>query len=93
MKIGEAISSLNEIKLSEQQHELNRVKCQKFESHTYKALHDEYIELRERTEPGRLPPFLIDTNKVRMDRIEGQLKSLARQSQNATPDVDDPNVE
>ena len=47
MKIGEAISAPIEIKRSKEEQELNRVKRQKFESDTYKALHDEYVELHE----------------------------------------------
>lgn len=88
MMIGEALSSPMQVRQRKEQEQLARVKRQICESKTYKILHDEYMELHTRTNSGNLPSFLLQTNKQRMKRIDMQLQSLAKQSQNVTSQIE-----
>ena len=57
------------------------IKRQKFESETYRRLREEYMELFNIDQVELLPPFVRNTNKTRMAKLEVQMTKLAAVSQ------------
>lgn len=76
--IAEALSKPVQIVGLKETETMKRIKLHKVESEIYSNLHDQYITPYEELSEDTLPPFLRNMNKLRVLRIEKQLKDIVQ---------------